>query len=98
MEDTHHRPLESEQVSERRWRWRRRIALVSLVGGMLWPVMALSLAFVHPDVDSVVDTVSWPFYMFVGANIGAYIGTAAWENVRVRQPSPTGSWENNRVR
>lgn len=87
MDTQDQRTVEPEHVSERRWRWRRRIALVSLAGGMGWPVFALVLAFIHPGVDGVVESVSWPFYIFVGANIGAYIGTAAWENIRVRQPT-----------
>jgi len=59
-----------------RWRWRRRIALVSLGAALLYPVLA---AF----GPAAIVEIAWPLYAFLGANVGAYIGTAAWEEIKI---------------
>ena len=70
------------QRSVDRWRWRRRIALSSLAAGLVYPVLAGAAAIVEPRVSETLSSLAWPLYTFCGANVGAYIGTAAWEHVR----------------
>lgn len=83
----HRENIESHPDSERRWRWRRRIALTSLVSGLGYPLVLVLLTALGSDASEIADSVSWPFYVFVGSNIGAYIGTATWEQIGARQLS-----------
>lgn len=53
-----------------RWKNRRRMAWLALIGGLSYPVLLLA-------TDSVqLGVIAMPFYMFVGAVVGAYIGFA----------------------
>ena len=64
------------------WRWRRRIALASLISGLLYPLLASAAAIIEPQVSATLTSIAWPLYTFCGTNVGAYIGTAAWENIK----------------
>lgn len=50
-----------------RWKNRRRMAWLSLLAGLLFPVVA---------VFSDASAIAGPFYLFVGSVVGAYIGFA----------------------
>jgi uncharacterized membrane protein len=53
-----------------RWKNRRRMAWLALVGGMAFPAIILI-------TDSTqLGAIAWPFYTFVGAVVGAYVGFA----------------------
>lgn len=56
-----------------KWKNMRRMAWVALVSGVAYPV---SLYFVD-DGKSIAD-VAMPFYLFVGAVVGAYMGFSSW--------------------
>lgn len=70
-------------VDKDRWKWRRRIALYSLAAGLIYPVMAGGAAVIEPRISDTLGELAWPLYVFLGANLGAYIGTAAWEEIRI---------------
>ena len=53
-----------------RWRNRRKMAWASLLAGLGFPL--LLLATESPQLGAVAG----PFYIFVGAVVGAYIGFA----------------------
>ena len=36
-----------------------------------------------------------PFYMFISAVVGAYVGFASWEDVKLRQNRPYKDWRND---
>ena len=61
-----------------RWKNRRRMAWLSLVAGLAFPVLLLVTA------SEQLGAVAAPFYIFVGAVVGAYIGFATvddkWQN------------------
>ncbi len=69
------------EVSDQRWRWRRRIALTSLTAGLVYPIAAGLAAIIEPDVSATLASIAWPVYTMLMGNIGAYIGTAAWEHI-----------------
>lgn len=53
---------------ERRWRNRRCMAWIALIGGMAYP--ALLLLTDNPQLGDI----AWPVYTFFGAVVGAYVG------------------------
>lgn len=53
-----------------RWRNRRRMAWLALVGGLSYPL--LLLATESPQLGAIAPH----FYLFTGAVVGAYIGFA----------------------
>ena len=53
-----------------RWKNRRRMAWLALVAGLLFPVLLLATESYQ------LGAVAGPFYIFVGAVVGAYIGFA----------------------
>ena len=61
-----------------RWTNRRRMAWLALIAGLFFPVLLL---FTESDQ---LGAISGPFYIFVGAVVGAYIGFATvddkWQN------------------
>jgi hypothetical protein len=58
-----------------RWKNRRRMAWLSLLSGLAYPV--LILATDNPQLGAVAG----PFYIFIGAVVGAYIGFATQEDI-----------------
>jgi hypothetical protein len=58
-----------------RWKNRRRMAWLSLLAGLLFPLLVL---FTQSEQ---LGTVAAPFYLFVSAVVGSYIGFATWDDV-----------------
>lgn len=58
----------------RHWRNRRRMAWLSLLAGLAFPALAI--------VQPAVSDIAGPFYLFVAAVVGAYIGFATWGDKR----------------
>lgn len=50
------------------WKHRRRMAYAALIGGIAFPVMV--------SFNKELADISMPFYTFVGAIVGGYIGFA----------------------
>lgn len=64
------RPMEPEGSDPAlRWRNRRRMAWCALVGALAYPLLALAA---HDG--TAITAMAGPFYLFVGAVVGAYIG------------------------
>jgi len=61
-------------MSADRWKNRRAMAWISLLAGVLFPVLLLAT-----DSEQL-GLVAAPFYMFVGAVVGAYIGFATLDD------------------
>jgi hypothetical protein len=57
-------------ASNLRWTNRRRMAWMSLIAGLGYPLLVL-----FTDSTQLKD-IAGPFYMFVGAVVGSYIGFA----------------------
>lgn len=53
-----------------RWKNRRRMAWLSLVAGLAFPLLLLGTESSH------LGELAYPFYFFVGSVVGAYIGFA----------------------
>ena len=53
-----------------KWRNRRRMAWLSMIAGLAFPLLLLAT-----DSDQL-GAIAGPFYIFVGAVVGAYIGFA----------------------
>lgn len=58
-----------------RWQNRRRMAWLSLVAGLVFPLLLL-----WTDSQQL-GAVSGSFYVFVGAVVGSYIGFSTYEDV-----------------
>lgn len=76
---------ETDRVADR-WRNRRRMAWWSLVSGLAFPVLLL----LSPAACPTLSAIAGPFYLFVGAVVGAYIGFATvddkWQGYGRTQP------------
>ena len=53
-----------------RWKNRRRMAWIALMAGLVFPVLLLATQ------SDQLGAVAGPFYIFVGAVVGSYIGFA----------------------
>ena len=79
-------PVIKEMSHVDRWKNRRRMAWISLIAGLAFPMLLLGT-----DSRELGD-IAYPFYIFVGSVVGAYIGFATvddkWtQNARhVRKP------------
>lgn len=59
-----------------RWKNRRRMAWLSIVAGLIFPFLILS-------VDSKpLGDIATPFYLFVSSVVGCYIGFATYDDTR----------------
>jgi hypothetical protein len=74
-----------------RWKNRRRMAWLSMIAGLLFPMLILGTD------DPNLGTIAMPFYMFVGAVVGAYIGFATWDdkNDGLKSDNYSGSQRTN---
>jgi hypothetical protein len=54
------------------------MAWLSMIAGLLFPLLILGTD------DPNLGLIAAPFYMFVGAVVGAYIGFATWDDRNVR--------------
>ena len=57
-----------------RWKNRRKMAWLSMFAGLLFPLLILGTD------DPNLGAIAVPFYMFVSAVVGAYIGFATWDD------------------
>jgi len=57
-----------------RWKNRRRMAWLSLIAGLLFPLLILNTD------DPNLGTIAVPFYLFLSAVVGAYIGFATYDD------------------
>ena len=64
-----------------RWTNRRRMAWISLLSGVLYPVLVL-----FTDSQQL-QHIAGPFYMFVGAVVGSYIGFATVDDKWMKDAS-----------
>lgn len=71
-------PDSNEPITTDRWVNRRRMAWLALMAGLLYPLLFLLTN------NQQLDNIAGPFYMFVSAVVGAYIGFATiddkWRN------------------
>lgn len=81
MSSPRERPSTLPACEDRRWRWRVRIAAVSLAGGILFPIGAAIAAVIEPGVGRTLSSLAWPVYVFLGANLSVFTGAAAYEHV-----------------
>lgn len=61
-------------MNSAKWTNRRRMAWLALLSGLSYP--ALFLFSDNPQLDNIAG----PFYMFVSAVVGAYIGFATMDD------------------
>lgn len=70
--------LETVKVSLDRWKNRRKMAWLSMLAGLLFPVMIL-----FTDSNQL-GAIAGPFYVFIGMVVATYIGAAVvddhWQN------------------
>ncbi|MFA6691662.1 MAG: hypothetical protein WCR98_06765 [Saccharofermentanales bacterium] len=59
-------------IEKDRWKNRRAMAWWAFYAGLLFPALFF---FVEKDT---LEPLIWPFYTFVGAVVGAYIGFATY--------------------
>lgn len=74
--------LEDPDLINRKWRWRRRIAMTALMGLLVYPLIMLLLVVFHDaalhDYMSLFNTL-----LFVlGSIVGAYMGLSTWYEKR----------------
>jgi len=69
-----------------RWKNRRRMAWICMVAAIGFPVLVLFTE------SRELGEIATPFYMFVSAVVGAYVGFASWEDVKMRQNK---DWRND---
>lgn len=62
---------------ERRWKHRRRMAYAALIAGLLMPIIAIW-------ADGI-GALAGPYYLFVGAVVSVYIGSATMETVSTQK-------------
>ena len=72
-----------------RWKNRRRMAWVCMVAAIGFPVLVLFTE------SRELGEIATPFYMFISAVVGAYVGFASWEDVKLRQNRPYKDWRND---
>jgi uncharacterized integral membrane protein len=60
--------MDNNNNSSKRWKNRRRMAWIAMICGCLYPLLIL----VVDNVD--LTEIAWPFYTFLGAIVGAYVG------------------------
>ena len=63
-----------------RWKNRRKMAWLSMLAGLLFPLLVLGTN------DPNLGAIAVPFYMFVSAVVGAYIGFATYDDTH-RKPN-----------
>lgn len=71
--------IEEHPDPDRRWRNRRRMAWLSMVAGLAYPLM-----FYVSDSPHLSE-IALPFYLFVGAVVGAYVGFSTAETMTLHR-------------
>ena len=57
-----------------RWKHRRRMAWLSMIAGLLFPLLILA------SESATLGTIAMPFYLFITGVVGAYIGFATMDD------------------
>jgi len=57
-----------------RWKNRRKMAWISMLAGIGFPLLLLVTE--SPQLGAIAG----PFYVFIGAVVGAYIGFVTWDD------------------
>lgn len=68
-------PTGDAMTEKDRWKNRRRMAWLSLIAGLSFPVLLLFTE------SAQLGAVAGAFYGFAGAVVAAYIGFATWDDV-----------------
>lgn len=77
-----HRLVDGVAMTEKdRWKNRRRMAWLSLLAGLAFPLLLL-----YTD-SAQLGAIAAPFYTFVGAVVAAYIGFATWDDKPPKEPT-----------
>lgn len=63
-----------------RWKNRRKMAWLSMIAGLLFPLLILGTD------DPNLGMIAAPFYVFVTGVVGAYIGFATYDDIH-RKPN-----------
>ena len=61
-----------------RWKNRRKMAWLSMLGGLLFPLLILATE------SATLGQIALPFYGFVGAVVAAYIGFATYDDIHIK--------------
>lgn len=61
-----------------RWRNRRKMAWLSMLGGLFFPLLILATE------SATLGQIALPFYGFVGAVVAAYIGFATYDDIHIK--------------
>jgi len=61
-----------------RWRNRRKMAWLSMLGGLAFPLLILATE------SATLGQIALPFYGFVGAVVAAYIGFATYDDIHIK--------------
>lgn len=72
-------------TSADRWKNRRWMAWLAMAAGLGFPLLLLKTD--SPQLGAIAI----PFYVFVGAVVGAYIGFATQDDIAFRAPNGYGS-------
>lgn len=75
-------PHEDPDLINRKWKWRRRMAMTALFALLLFPL--LMLAMVLAGTDTLKDYLSFfnTLLMVLGSIVGAYMGLSTWYEKR----------------
>jgi hypothetical protein len=74
MQDTQ----ESTLPDTDRWKNRRKMAWLSMLGGLAFPLLILATE------SATLGQIALPFYGFVGAVVAAYIGFATYDDINFK--------------
>ena len=69
--------LEDHPDPKTRWYHRRIMAYTAAVAGLSFPLLLLAVE------SADLSPIAWPFYAFVGSIVGLYIGSSAWESIKI---------------
>lgn len=58
-----------------RWKNRRRMAWLSMIAGLLFPLLILA------SESPTLGQIALPFYGFIGAVLASYFGFATWDDL-----------------
>jgi hypothetical protein len=61
-----------------RWKNRRKMAWLSMLGGLFFPLLILATE------SATLGQIALPFYGFVGAVVAAYIGFATYDDIHIK--------------
>lgn len=73
--------METVKVTLDRWKNRRKMAWLSMLAGLLYPVMVL-----FTDSNQL-GAIAGPFYVFIGMVVATYIGAAVVDDHWQKQDS-----------